>query len=47
MGADLDEQAQRAALERAFRSLAKLAPTDEDRYVLVDQANACRPRTLT
>jgi serine/threonine-protein kinase PknG len=47
MGAELEEQAQRAALERTFRSLAKLAPTDEDRYVLVDQANACRPRTLT
>ncbi len=43
MGAELDEQAQRAALERAFRSLAKLAATDEDRYALVDQANACRP----
>jgi serine/threonine-protein kinase PknG len=47
MGAELAEHAQRAALERTFRSLAKLAPTDEDRYVLVDQANACRPRTLT
>jgi serine/threonine-protein kinase PknG len=47
MGAELDEQAQRAALERAFRSLAKLAPTDEDRYALVDQANTYRPRTLT
>ena len=47
MGSELDEHAQRAALERTFRSLAKLAPTDEDRYVLVDEANACRPRTLT
>ena len=47
MGAALDEQDQRAALESAFRSLAKLAPSDEERYALVDQANACRPRTLT
>jgi serine/threonine-protein kinase PknG len=47
MGSELEEQAQRAALERTFRSLARLAPTDEDRYALVDQANACRPRTLT
>jgi serine/threonine-protein kinase PknG len=47
MGAVLDEQDQRAALERAFRSLAKLASSDEERYALVDQANACRPRTLT
>jgi serine/threonine-protein kinase PknG len=47
MGSALDEQDQRAALERAFRSLAKLAPSDEARYALVDQANACRPRTLT
>ena len=47
MDAEFEEQAQRAALERAFRSLAKLAATEEDRYALVDQANACRPRTLT
>jgi len=47
MGSELQEEAQRAALEQTFRSLAKLAPTDEDRYALVDQANACRPRTLT
>jgi serine/threonine-protein kinase PknG len=47
MGSELHELAQRAALERTFRSLAKLAPTDEDRFALVDQANACRPRTLT
>ena len=47
MGAEFEEQAQRAALEVVFRSLARLAATDEDRYALVDQANACRPRTLT
>ena len=47
MGAEFEEHAQRAALEQAFRSLAKLAPTDQERYALVDRANACRPRTLT
>ena len=47
MGAEFEEYAQRAALEQAYRSLAKLAPTDQERYALVDRANACRPRTLT
>ncbi len=32
---------------RTYRSLAKLAPTDEERFRLVDLANANRPRTLT
>jgi serine/threonine-protein kinase PknG len=47
MGAALDESSQRLALERAFRSLAKLAVDDLERYALVDQANSFRPRTLT
>jgi serine/threonine-protein kinase PknG len=47
MGAPLNEFGQRAALERAFRSLAKLASDAEERYALVDRANAFRPRTLT
>jgi len=47
MGAALDELDQRAALERAFRSLARLAPSDEERFALVDRANAYRPRTMT
>jgi len=47
MGAPLNEVGQRAALERAFRSLAKLATDDLERYSLVDRANASRPRTLT
>ena len=45
-GAALNEDGQRTALEQTYRSLAKLAPSEEQRYELVDQANACRPRTL-
>jgi serine/threonine-protein kinase PknG len=47
MGATLDELDQRAALERAFRSLARIASSDEERFTLVDRANAYRPRTMT
>jgi len=47
MGAALDEVDQRTALERAFRSLARIASSDEERFALVDQANAYRPRTMT
>jgi serine/threonine-protein kinase PknG len=47
VGAALTEDDQRTALERAYRALAKLAPSEEARYALVDQANATRPRTLT
>jgi len=46
-GAELSEASQRSALEGAYRSLARLAPTDEERFALVDEANACRPRTRT
>ena len=44
-GAVFSEVGQRSALEQAYRSLAKLAPTESARWDLVDQANACRPRT--
>jgi serine/threonine-protein kinase PknG len=47
VGAALTEDDQRTALEHAYRALAKLAPSEEARYALVDQANATRPRTLT
>jgi serine/threonine-protein kinase PknG len=47
VGAPLDEESQRSALERTYRSLAKLAHTEEERWSLVDEANSCRPRTLT
>jgi serine/threonine-protein kinase PknG len=47
MGTALDEFDQRAALDRAFRALAKIASSDEERFALVDQANAYRPRTMT
>jgi len=47
VGSVLDENGQRAALERTFRSMAKLAATEAERWSLVDEANAYRPRTLT
>jgi serine/threonine-protein kinase PknG len=46
-GAALNEEGQRGALEHTYRSLAKLAPSEEERWELVDLANAYRPRTLT
>jgi serine/threonine-protein kinase PknG len=42
-----EEPELRQALEATYRSLAKLAPTELERYRLVDEANALRPRTLT
>ena len=47
VGATLTEDDQRTALEHAFRALAKLAPGEEARCALIDEANAFRPRTLT
>ena len=47
VGAVFDENGQRTALERTYRSLAKLAATEAERWSLVDEANAHRPRTLT
>ncbi|HXZ62430.1 MAG TPA: tetratricopeptide repeat protein [Acidimicrobiales bacterium] len=46
-GAELNEDGQRSSLERTYRALARLAHSDAERYALVDEANACRPRTLT
>jgi serine/threonine-protein kinase PknG len=46
-GAALSEEGQRSALEGTYRSLAKLAATQEERWALVDQANHYRPRTFT
>jgi serine/threonine-protein kinase PknG len=46
-GAALRGDALRFGLERAYRDLAKLAPTGAARYELVDLANSVRPRTLT
>ena len=39
-------KSQRSALEHTYRSLAKLAPSEEERWELVDLANTYRPRTL-
>jgi serine/threonine-protein kinase PknG len=46
LGRALEEPALRAGLERAYRDLARLAPTDADRIRLVDLANQVRPTTL-
>jgi len=46
MGEPLTESGLRSGLERAYRSLARLAPTRDERIRLVDLANEERPRTL-
>jgi serine/threonine-protein kinase PknG len=46
-GVPFTEIAIRSALEQTFRSLANLAGSDEERFDLVDLANAFRPRSLT
>jgi serine/threonine-protein kinase PknG len=46
LGEPLTEQRLRLGLERAYRALARLAPTPDERIRLVDQANQVRPRTL-
>jgi serine/threonine-protein kinase PknG len=45
-GVPLEEDSLRLGLERVCRGLAKLSPTDVQRFALVDQANAVRPKTL-
>jgi serine/threonine-protein kinase PknG len=42
-----EEEQLRTALERSLRALATMAPSAEERYRLVDEANTSRPRTLT
>ena len=46
LGEPLTERRLREGLERAYRTLAHLAATPEDRIRLVDLANQVRPRTL-
>jgi serine/threonine-protein kinase PknG len=46
-GVPFQEIAIRSALEQTFRTLANLAGSDEERFDLVDLANAFRPRSLT
>ncbi|WP_235486648.1 tetratricopeptide repeat protein, partial [Frankia sp. AvcI1] len=45
-GSALRPAALRLGLERAYRTLARLAATPDERYALVDLANSVRPRTL-
>jgi serine/threonine-protein kinase PknG len=46
LGEPLTEPRLRLGLERAYRVLARLAPTTAERIALVDLANQVRPRTL-
>jgi serine/threonine-protein kinase PknG len=46
LGEPLTERRLREGLERAYRALAHLAPTADERIRLVDLANQVRPRTL-
>ncbi|MDP9794590.1 serine/threonine-protein kinase PknG [Catenuloplanes nepalensis] len=46
LGNTLTERGVRFGLERTYRVLAQHARTREERYALVDRANAVRPRTL-
>ncbi|GGV44976.1 serine/threonine-protein kinase [Streptomyces spectabilis] len=45
LGSDLDERGLRFGLERAYRTLARLAQGGEERIELVERANRFRPRT--
>lgn len=45
LGSGLDERDLRFGLERAYRTLARLAPGGEERIELVERANRYRPRT--
>jgi serine/threonine-protein kinase PknG len=46
VGHELTERSLRFGLERAYRTLAKVAQDPDTRIALVDRANAVRPRTL-
>ena len=46
LGEPVVEVRLRLGLERAYRTLARLAPTREERINLIDRANQTRPRTL-
>ncbi|RRQ85165.1 serine/threonine-protein kinase [Streptomyces griseofuscus] len=45
LGSGLDERGLRFGLERAYRTLARLAPSGQERNELVERANRYRPRT--
>jgi serine/threonine-protein kinase PknG len=46
LGEPVTEVRLRLGLERAYRTLARLAPTAGERIGLIDRANQARPRTL-
>jgi serine/threonine-protein kinase PknG len=45
LGSEVDERGLRFALERSYRTLARLAQGGEERIDLVERANRYRPRT--
>jgi serine/threonine-protein kinase PknG len=46
LGGGFEERELRLGVEKAYRVLARLADTPEERIALVDRANAIRPRTV-
>jgi hypothetical protein len=46
LGVGFESHALRFAAEKELRTCARMADSDDDRFVLVDQANAIRPLTL-
>jgi serine/threonine-protein kinase PknG len=46
LGHEVTDRGLRLGLERCYRTLARLADTPEERFALVDRANAVRPRTM-
>ena len=45
LGCEPAEHPLRSGLEQSYRALARMAPDQEQRIVLVDRANEVRPRT--
>ena len=46
LGQDLSERSLRLGLEETYRTQARLAVTEAERFRLIDKANAIRPRSL-
>jgi serine/threonine-protein kinase PknG len=45
-GIVLEKDAIRLGLERAYRALARLTSSGDERFAFVDRANGVRPRTI-
>jgi serine/threonine-protein kinase PknG len=46
LGVPLVASRLRFAAEKELRTCARMAPTEDERFALVDQANAIRPLTI-